>query len=453
MREPLITLSGANKDVLLKCPTERGKFQGLGGAVLTTSVLAALSMWFALWSAVGVHPAFAAPLALLWGLAILGLDRWLVASMPSSGRRWPYAVPRILMAMLLGLVVSTPLVLQIFRAEIDAQVAEIKQRRTTSFLTEQNASAVGQEVKNWTDTVDNLNKIVQSGGEVPVDPAADPRIKALTKERTDAQQRADDLYQEWQCQLYGGDDCSVAKVGDGPLAKASEDAYDKAKKRVQTLTDQIEARKRELTSTDDNAKQARLEQATTALPEAQRQLAVAVQRQDDLRASFDRENQASGGLLLRIQALNEITSGDFSLSGARLLLFLLFLLIECLPVAFKLMLRTGNYERILEHAQQSEYRHARAAYSRRGAGGEAAGARSMRQVFADAGGTAQPAEPSGDRPRPDQRVAPEPVSTPTEARLFRAAPESTSVEHRAVQNLEDTRVDPSRDLFAADDEF
>src|SRR4051812_20664814 len=51
----LVALSGARPEVLRTCPTERGKFEGIGGAVLTTSVLAFVSMTFALNSTLGVN--------------------------------------------------------------------------------------------------------------------------------------------------------------------------------------------------------------------------------------------------------------------------------------------------------------------------------------------------------------------------------------------------------------
>src|SRR4051794_26448464 len=126
MREFLIALSGARPEVLERCPTERAKFEGIGGAVLTTSVLAFVSMTFALNSALGVNVVLALLAGLVWGLVILSLDRWLVSTMKADApRRWPLAIPRILMAFLLGFVISTPLVLQIFKSEIDAQIVQI----------------------------------------------------------------------------------------------------------------------------------------------------------------------------------------------------------------------------------------------------------------------------------------------------------------------------------------
>ena len=63
--------------------------------------------------------------ALLWGLAIMSLDRLFVASMHRYRNRLIYlfmASPRFLMAILLGFVISTPFVLVIFRPEISHQI-------------------------------------------------------------------------------------------------------------------------------------------------------------------------------------------------------------------------------------------------------------------------------------------------------------------------------------------
>lgn len=354
----LIMLSGARASVLEQCPTERGKFEGIGGAVLTTSTLAVISMWFALSTAIGVNGYAAVPLALLWGLAIMSLDRWLVTTIPAGGgRRWRLALPRVAMAVLLGFVISTPLVLQIFRAEIDAQIVEIKQRRADDFALDQKKGAVGAEVARDRKALEALQQVVASQGDVPLDPAADVRIRSLTQQRDDQQKQMQGHYKQWQCQLYGGRDCP--KKGDGPLAAASESAYKNAKKRVDDLNGQIEDRKRELTATGEAAKQSRLEQARTDLPEARRRLAADERRQTDLQRAFDAENGKANGLLIRLQALDEVSGKDAVLNGARILLFLLFLLIECLPVTVKLLQKTSNYDEILAMEAKQELRQAK----------------------------------------------------------------------------------------------
>lgn len=358
MRTLLISLSGARADALDRCPTERGKFEGIGGAVLTTSVLATLSMWFALYSAIGANPFVSAVVALAWGLAIMSLDRWLVGTIPAEGgRRWRLALPRVALAILLGAVISTPLVLQIFRTEIDAQIVEIKQRRADEFATEKERGSVGRELDAARKAVAGLKSVISSRGDVPLDPAADPRIRALTAQRDQQRKVMDKHYQEWQCQLYGGRDCP--RRGAGPLAAASRADYLNAKSQVDDLNRQIEDRKRELGEAGEAARSVRLQQAQNDLPAAERRLAAVQRRQDALQRAFDQENRGSDGLLIRLQALNEASGNDLTLNGARLLLFLLFLVIECLPIAVKLMQRPGVYEEIIKLQADRELRLAR----------------------------------------------------------------------------------------------
>ncbi len=472
MRDFLIVLSGANREVLQEVRTERTKFVGIGGAVLTTSVLATISMWFALSSALGVNPFLALPLALLWGLAIMGLDRWLVTTIPAEGRRrFRLALPRVAIALLLGFVISTPLVLQIFRSEIDAQITVIHQRETDEFIKSQKTGAGGQDVAYWRAQVDKYQRVIASKGDEPTDPATDQKVISLTKQRDQAQQTADRHYKEWQCQLYGGDGCTVQ--GDGPLAAASERAYRKAAQLVTDLNQQIETRKQQLTAKDEQSKNTRLQEAQEALPKAKEQLDTALRRQNDLQAKFDQETKTSDGLLLRLQALNEITDDDTTLATTRVLLFLLFLLFECLPVVVKLMQSAGTYEKLLDLKSRKQFREARQKYAgdaRPEDAGRATGRRdgpdrSIRDIWVREQPTSRPAAPaaspspaasSGEddaasRARREDERWSEPTGIPP-----------TSLDHVALQEMEDIRFDRSAgraetpsggiDLFG-DDEY
>jgi Domain of unknown function (DUF4407) len=123
MRQLLINLSGARPEILVVCPTERRKFETMGWAVLCSGVLAVVSIWFALSSALGVNRYLALPFALASGLIIAGIERWLAASVPSDGRRrWTTVVPHLALAALPGVLVAAPLILQVFQPEINDQL-------------------------------------------------------------------------------------------------------------------------------------------------------------------------------------------------------------------------------------------------------------------------------------------------------------------------------------------
>src|ERR1700684_4068361 len=109
LRKIVLALSGANEEVLTLVPSERARFESLGWAILITSGVATVSMWFALSSAVGINGILAFPIALAWGLVIMGIDRWLIVSMPIDGpRKFAMAAPRLRPAPLLRAALSPP---------------------------------------------------------------------------------------------------------------------------------------------------------------------------------------------------------------------------------------------------------------------------------------------------------------------------------------------------------
>jgi Domain of unknown function (DUF4407) len=348
----LIVISGARPDVLERCPTERIKFQSLGWAILITCGVATVSMWFALTSAMGFNPVLSFPVAILWGLIILGIDRWLVTSMPLDGKRkLLIAAPRLALAILLGTLISTPIVLRIFASEINNQISVIKENNEAAFLNSQQDSAVQARVTKWQGTVNNLQQVIDSHGAKPINPASDPVVQGLTTQLGNERTVAGTDYHAWQCQLYGG--CGAPK-GSGPLAAASEKRYNDDEAQIATLTQKIQAREQALQATDANSQLNRLQQAKSALPAAQAQLTAAQGEENALLNNFQGTNSATNGLLIRLKALDQLSAGSSTLQAARLLLFLLFLVIEVLPVTVKLLQPQGNYERILRREIANE---------------------------------------------------------------------------------------------------
>ena len=102
------------------------KMMGIGGVVFATAVLAALAMGFAMQTIFGSW-IVTIPVALIWGLIIFNLDRFIVSVNKGDGEEkmsWPEikaALPRLIMAALIGLTISAPLETQIFDKEIDRE--------------------------------------------------------------------------------------------------------------------------------------------------------------------------------------------------------------------------------------------------------------------------------------------------------------------------------------------
>src|ERR1700728_430421 len=98
--------------------------------------------------------------------------------MPIDGRRkFAMAVPRLMLALLLGTLISTPLVLRIFQSDIDAQITVIKEQQASASLTELGNSQVGRQVSVWTNRVTNLQKVIDTGGAEVLNPSTDPQVE------------------------------------------------------------------------------------------------------------------------------------------------------------------------------------------------------------------------------------------------------------------------------------
>ena len=110
------------------------KYVGIGGVVLATGFMAALSMGFAM------HTIFNSlyvtiPVAIVWALIVFNLDRFIVSSTGKgdgessiSGKELLNALPRLIMAILLGLTISAPLETVIFEKEILREWEDVKDK-------------------------------------------------------------------------------------------------------------------------------------------------------------------------------------------------------------------------------------------------------------------------------------------------------------------------------------
>ena len=321
-------------------------------------------MWFALSSALGINGILTVPVALFWGVVIMGIDRWLITSMPIDGsRKFAMAVPRIVLAILLGTLISTPLVLRIFQSEINAQMATMQQAQLQHVLAATAAGARStKQVTTYNDELQQLNTVINSRGAQTGNSASDPELVAYNNQLSQLGGELNhwttlksQYYTEYTCQLYGGANCP--KKGAGPAYQLSHRDYVNASKQVTSYQAQIahvqgeiQQRDQFLSSTSATSQAQRYQEALTQRPIVQQEYTTAVQRRNQLQAGYYAQEQAAHGILMRLEALSELSTGNTTVSGARFLLFLLFLVIECLPVTVKLLQRPGQYEAAMQRA-------------------------------------------------------------------------------------------------------
>ena len=143
--------AGADRKLLMQCPhADHVKFFGLGGIVLATGLLAAISggyAFYTIFSPKEIQGAMESSIdwlsvvkatifGILWGLVIFNLDRFIISSSgigDGSGRITPrmllHAIPRILMALVLSIAIAAPLEIRIFKTEIDGELFRVQNER------------------------------------------------------------------------------------------------------------------------------------------------------------------------------------------------------------------------------------------------------------------------------------------------------------------------------------
>ncbi|GLW33140.1 DUF4407 domain-containing protein [Actinoplanes regularis] len=357
MARLLIWLSGADEDTLARSPRERRKFSGLGGVVLTTACMAAISAAFALHNGARAPLWAAVTVALLWGLAIANLDRWLVAAASRRDRWWQNLatlLPRLVLALVIGAVVSTPLVLWIFQREIQAQLTVDQQADRNRFEAALRTDNRFAPIPGLEQEVDRLQRVA-AGIEVDDLVGKDPAV-------AQAKAAFDQLDKKW---AKAEADALCENDGTcGSMKKGGGSAYQTKLKYAQELRAQRGAAAKKLEQAR-NAAQARQKQASVGqqanargeLPEKQAELArlKSLKAAEEDRYLVDSRN--SRGLLAQIEALSEITERNATLKTAYLTLLLFITAVEILPVLTKFLLNIGPasaYDQILATAEKAD---------------------------------------------------------------------------------------------------
>jgi hypothetical protein len=357
VKSPLIWLSGAQQDILARCKADRPKYTGIGSAVLITAAMAAISMTFALHFALRLSLPVAIPFALGWGIAILSLDRWLVVSLSRQQNRWNYlllALPRVALGVLFGLIISTPFTLQIFAPEITQQITKIQQQQADTYYKTLASDPLTRKISADQARVGNDEAVIRSGGTAGQGSAAqNSTVATLTTELNQATSAYNTDFNKWHCEIYGFP--GHCKMGDGPAAQQDQVAYEADERQVTADRTQLAADEQQITTADKSAATKNVQNATKDLAADKVKLSDDQAEQARLEGSFNNANANDAGLLLRLQALDEVTAGSGELEAARWLLFFFFTAIECLPILVKVLLNLGppnTYEKALAQSER-----------------------------------------------------------------------------------------------------
>lgn len=306
--------SGSNFALLKKSPSETSKYVGIGGVIFFTGLMAALSSGYAFFT-IFDSIIFSTIFGIIWGLMIFNLDRYIVTSMRKNGswfRQFAIAIPRILLAGILGIVISKPLELKIFEKEIEKQLNVIINR---------NKAKLQKEIKTRYDEQSIFYKSER-----------DSLISQRDKLKLELNQASLDLEKE----IVGtSTETTTGKKGFGSNAKRKQEIKALKQLEYERFT---QDNKSKLDSFDAMLKKENLE--------FEKEL-NAVQPQED------RYN----GFAARIQALSELGKEYPILGICSIFISLLFILMEMSPVLVKLISPRGPYDFLLEmHEYQFKWR-------------------------------------------------------------------------------------------------
>jgi hypothetical protein len=358
----LAILGGAEGEILDRVPGETPRFVQMFFVLAGTALVSAISMLFALTTGVQAAIWLAVPLALVWALIIFNLDRFLTSTMTSTRSVWKLiglAIPRVIMAAIIGFVVAEPLVLQIFHNDIAREVAStnITQSQSDQEALETGpeklaldaASARVAELENQAAT----GIVAGTDSASATESAAQATVDDLTAKMTAQQAVIDQARTLYQCELTGEGAGTVPGCtgvnGEGASSDAAEAQLAEAQQTYDALAAQLRTANEELAAAGTAAKDNTSASESQNREQAQSQLPGARDTYDQALAAYNARadavaqgNAGAVGLLSQISGLNRLSEKEPTILWAHILIAALFFMIELLPVLVKVLTSYGD---------------------------------------------------------------------------------------------------------------
>jgi hypothetical protein len=306
---------------------DRVKYAGIGGIVLCTGALAMVSGGFAFFTAFGpkayaMDQQESASIGFLvgtilfgiaWGLIIFNLDRFIVSSTGKgdgtdtvTGKELFQALPRIIIALILGFAISAPLEIRILKSEIDNELDKFQKSYT-------------QERNMQSDSLFAQRKAILEKDKIELS----AKLSAYEAELKVYDDKIDEMVEKKRLEMQ-----DKRAYGEGPVAKAIQKTIDdksiEKEKFVALKAGDLKGWKTELEKTSNDIRSL----------------------DDELRAEYKKNEESAhtySGLLKRIQISHEV--------GGIIpwIIFLVILCIEMGPIFFKMMLTKGPYDYMVEN--------------------------------------------------------------------------------------------------------
>jgi len=292
--------SGVHIPMLKKCDVESSKYAGIGATIFFTGIFAALAASYALYTV--FDNAWIASLSgLVWGLMIFNLDRYIVSSMRkerNSLREVKTALPRIVLAVLISIVIAKPLEMKIFDKEIQSELIIMEQQTYTAQESE-------IKMRFQADQQKLRDEIALLKNEIEVKTAKRDELDRLAQEEADG---------------TGG----TRKRNAGPIYKIKKADAERVNLELQELV---------------NKNNLLIQQKQAVLSTFDSTITLGI-------GSLAR--QKLDGPASRMEALSRITAKSDAILWAHWFIVLLFIAVETAPVFVKLISGQGPYDQLLK---------------------------------------------------------------------------------------------------------
>ncbi len=304
--------SGARLYLLKNCPTDYNKYFGIGAIVFLTGIMASITGYFALYMIFESYW-ISATFGIFWGILIFFLDWFIVASLKKEERfisEFLFAVPRIILAVLLAVVISKPLELKLFEKEINSVLVNV----------------------NSESSIEYKRLVDREFGQVEILELTNEKLR---KEIKDKENQRELLFDMIIKEAEGQSPTGI--VGKGPVYREKKAEFDR-------LNENLEVLKK------DNMNLIKINNAKIDEYNSQKSERIKISNQ---------EIQNADGLLARMEAMSRLKEKNITVGLASWFIFILFVLIEAAPILVKLLSRRGPYDELIdkeEYEKQIEYK-------------------------------------------------------------------------------------------------
>lgn len=295
LNEFLWLCAGANRELLRKSPDDHAKYAGIGGSILSTACMAALSggdAFYFVFHDVRTSIVF----AIFWGLIIFSLDRFIVNSMPPDeettiGQKILHSSPRIILAVILGLVISKPLEMKIFEDRINSQAVILQTKEANTARAEKKQGLKDEVARR--DRLEHEQKDIES------------RLAKAKAELT-REDRGEGLSK---------------KSGKGLFYESRQADVDNIQKELDEW------------NKNNSAELNRLRQLIS---------------DNETKGNEDILNgNKENGFCMRYEALEQVKEGSKALQFVSLFIALFFIVLETVPIISKIIISSGTYSKRL----------------------------------------------------------------------------------------------------------